>query len=474
MQFNSFEFVVFFLVVYGLYLAMRRNIRAQNFLLLVGSYYFYGSWDPRFLSLLVISTVIDYFVGLKLAVTEDNRARRRLLVLSLASNLGMLAVFKYFNFFQDSFVALLDSFGVQANAIDLHIVLPVGISFYTFQTLSYTIDIYRRRLEPTKNFLNFALFVSFFPQLVAGPIERASHLLPQVEKPRSLQTREINAGLFLILWGYYKKVVVADNMAGIANTIYNGYTGYHGLDLVLGTLAFAFQIYCDFSAYSDIARGISKLMGFDLMINFRLPYFAASPSDFWQRWHISLSTWLRDYLYIPLGGNRLSDLKTLRNLMVTMLLGGLWHGASWTFVIWGAFHGTILIVYRLFETRAGRQHKMPSTTLSRTWLGLRIAFMFFLTLIGWVFFRARSIPQLVHFLTESGLAISTATAGFAYEIAFFALPLVAVQVCQQKSGDLLVPAKLPMIPRLLFYGFLLLSIFVLGVRESVEFIYFQF
>src|SRR3972149_1993846 len=348
MLFNSSTFLIFFVVVYTLYLLLQKRLKAQNALLLVASYIFYASWDWRFLSLLLLSTTVDFFIAKAIGSTDDltpaGKARRKtLLACSILFNLGVLGFFKYFNFFSESFIGLLNLFSMKADLITLNIVLPLGISFYTFQEMGYTIDVYRKHMKPTHNPFNFALFVAFFPHLVAGPIQRAESLLLQLERPRRITIEQVNTGLFLILWGLFKKVVIADNVREVANLIFNNYTNYSGLDIVIGGLAFAVQIYGDFSGYSDIARGIARLMGFELMVNFRLPYFALNPTDFWQRWHISLSTWLRDYLYIPLGGNRKSNLITCRNLFLTMLLGGLWHGASWNFVIWGAYHGLIPI-----------------------------------------------------------------------------------------------------------------------------------
>lgn len=304
MLFNSFTFLYFFIAVYVLYLLLKKKHLHQNFLLLVASYVFYGYWDWRFLSLILLSTLIDFFIGQTLYKQNDPRRRKILLSLSVIANLSFLGFFKYFNFFAESFESMVGLFGLTAGDLTLRIVLPIGISFYTFQTMSYTIDIYRGEMKPVKNLMNFALFVAFFPQLVAGPIERAKNMIPQIEKPRNVTPEFINAGIYLIVWGYFKKLVIADNVALIANKVFNNYTEYQGMDLIIGVLAFTIQIYCDFSAYSDIARGLAKLLGINLMLNFRLPYFALNPSDFWLRWHISLSSWLRDYLYIPLGGNR--------------------------------------------------------------------------------------------------------------------------------------------------------------------------
>ncbi len=499
MLFNSFVFLFFFLVVYSLYLAFRKRYKAQNVLLLIASYVFYGYWDWRFLSLIAISTVIDYFAGRAIPGSSDKR-KKRLVALSMVSNLTMLGFFKYFNFFADSVADLLSMFGMQPDFITLNIVLPVGISFYTFQTMSYTVDIYRGKLEPAESFLDFALFVSFFPQLVAGPIERASRLLPQISSPRKIDVDQINAGVFLIIWGYYKKVVIADNLAIIANQVFNNHTDYQGLDILAGILAFTFQIYGDFSGYSDIARGISKLMGIDLMVNFKLPYFALNPSDFWLRWHVSLSSWLRDYLYIPLGGNRHGEFNTYRNLFLTMLLGGLWHGAAWNFVIWGLYHGVILILYRVFDRNP--EHMDPwGGEFSKVRVVLKMAFMFVLTIIGWVIFRSESAGQIWYMLTHVGVGFDGLT-GFAaisaawkmfwsaatgggvshamlvlenmYKVVYFSLPLIIVQVVQYGKRNLLAPLNMHPVLLTLFYAYLLTWIALLGVRGTTEFIYFQF
>ncbi|MEC4985962.1 MAG: MBOAT family O-acyltransferase, partial [Oscillatoria sp. PMC 1076.18] len=343
--------------------------------------------------------------------TANLQRRKLLLTVSLLTNLSILGFFKYFNFFVDSLIQLFNWLGIAADPLTLNIILPVGISFYTFQTLSYTIDVYRGKLIPAKNLLDFAVYVAFFPQLVAGPIERAENFLPQVTHPRKLNLAQINAGLFLILWGYFKKVVIADNIGLIANAVFNDYTDYQGIDVIIGILAFTVQIYGDFSGYSDIARGISKLMGFELMVNFKLPFFALNPSDFWARWHISLSTWLRDYLYIPLGGNRQGTFNTYRNLGITMLLGGLWHGAAWNFVIWGAYHGLILIIYRIVSRK--REHLDPwSGKYSYPYILAKMLLMFILANLGWVIFRCVSLEQMGYILTHIGLSWSENTPNF--------------------------------------------------------------
>jgi len=471
--FNSLIFPFFYLGVYGLYLAFSRSRRAQNGLLLAASYVFYGYWDWRFLSLLALSTLVDFSIGRALAREEDGRRRKRLLLVSLCTNLGALGFFKYFNFFADGFARVMDLVGLPFSPFTLDVVLPVGISFYTFQTLSYTIDVYRRRLEPTRDLLDFALFVSFFPQLVAGPIERARNLLPQMAKPRRLLPEQVQAGIWLILFGYFQKVVVADNCATIADAVFGGYAGYEGFDLFLGVVAFTLQIYADFSGYSNIARGLAKLMGFELMVNFRLPYTALNPSDFWARWHISLSTWLRDYLYIPLGGNRSGARRTAFNLMATMVLGGLWHGAAWNFVLWGAFHGLVLIAYRVLDRNP--EHGDPwSGRYSRLRIFSKMALMLALVMAGWIFFRCRTLDQIGHFFGAMGLAFSGETLRFGFNLVVYAAPMFVLEFWQYRRSDLLVATKLRTPARAALYGALFVWILVFGQRESPEFIYFQF
>lgn len=463
MLFNSFTFLIFFAVIYSLYILSKKNYKWQNYILLAGSYVFYGWWDWRFLGLIVLSTLIDFYVGKKIDGEGNDVKRKILLAISVISNLSILGFFKYFNFFSESFSDLLNIFGFQADAISLKIILPVGISFYTFQTMSYTIDIYRRKLKAAKSLIDFSLFVSFFPQLVAGPIERAANLLPQIQKPRIIKDGHVYVAIFLIIWGYLKKIVIADNIGLIADRIFNNYTDFYGIDLFLGVIAFAVQIYCDFSAYSDIARGISKLLGFDLMINFKLPYFAVSPSDFWNRWHISLSSWLRDYLYIPLGGNRNGKSNTYANLFLTMSIGGLWHGAAWNFVIWGAFHGIILIIYKIFE----KGNKYSSSYF-------KILLMFFITLMGWMIFRSSTVTEIIYFLKNTGLTFSALTSGFILALGFYSLPLLIMQIMQHLKKDLLFITKFPLPMVAAIYTFMVAWILIFGSSHSAEFIYFQF
>lgn len=476
MLFTSVEFLLFFTTVYIMYALVNNKVRIQNLLLLTASYFFYGWWDWHYLFLIAGYTAISFFVGREIDRSNDGKKRKKLLAISVFSSLIILGFFKYFGFFVDSLLALFDIFGLNIDPLALQILLPVGISFYTFQTLSYTIDVYRGEIRHTNNIIDFALFVSFFPQLVAGPIERAKNLLPQIATPRQFNINQINAGIFLILWGVYKKLVIADNVAKVANEIFNNYALYTGLDIILGILAFTFQIYCDFSGYSDIARGLAKLMGFELMVNFKLPYFALNPSDFWQRWHISLSSWLRDYLYIPLGGNRHGQSTALRNLMITMLLGGLWHGAAWNFVIWGAYHGFILIIYRLWDSahavhQESRQTGGHGRFLIQT---MSTVIMFILTMIGWVIFRSDSVAQINYMLSHAGIILSENSFAFLRPLLFYIAPLVAVQILQHKTRDLLVLTTFSLPVRIILYTVFLFMIFVFGAREQVEFIYFQF
>ncbi len=386
MVFTSLTFIVFAALFYPLFFLARG--RAQTVITLIGSYIFYGWWDWRFMGLLATSTTVDYLLGRRIARAADSGTRRRWLLVSVAMNLGFLGFFKYFNFFADSFAALMRTAGVQADWVTLHIVLPIGISFYTFQSMSYTIDVYRRKIEPERDFLVFAAFIALFPQLVAGPIVRASLLLPQMHQTKRFRWPNLFLGLEMILMGFFLKLVVADNLAGFVNDTFALPEGRTAMATLLGVVFFAFQIYGDFAGYSLIAIGLARIMGYRFGRNFRRPYFAASFSEFWTRWHISLSSWLRDYLYISLGGNRRGPVKTYRNLMLTMLLGGLWHGANWTFIVWGALHGSYLVLQRLIG-RIRPLARLPRP-LGRT-VGVLVVFT--LTTVAWVFFRAQSFHE---------------------------------------------------------------------------------
>jgi len=388
MLFNSLVFLIFLAVVVPLYLVLPG--RARKAFLLLASYFFYGYWDWRFLSLLVFSTVLDFAVGRLLGRSAGPGRRRALLVASLVGNLGVLGFFKYFNFFIGSFEALTAPLGLPLDFLHLHIVLPVGISFYTFQTLSYTIDVYRRKLEPTGSLLDFALYVSFFPQLVAGPIERATHLLPQIARLGRPSRDDWREAAALIGIGMFKKVLVGDTCGRIVDQVFAGPAGYTSSELLMALILFSVQIYADFSGYSSIARGTARLFGVDLMENFNQPYLAASITEFWRRWHISLSGWLRDYLYVPLGGNRKGPARTYVNLFATMLLGGLWHGANWTFVFWGGLHGLYLAVHKrmLGSRRPAERFVDTGTATGRIAFAGKVLATNLLVLLTWLFFRA--------------------------------------------------------------------------------------
>ena len=471
MLFNSYTFIIFFFTVFSFYLLLQRNLQAQNFLLLIASYIFYGWWDWRFLGLLILTSAVDFILAGRIDAARNPKIRKFFLTLSILLNLSVLGFFKYFNFFSYNLTRIFGMFGLKMDWFTLHIILPVGISFYTFQEMSYVIDVYRRQVRPTKSFLDFALSVAFFPHLVAGPIQRSSNLIPQITSPRVIKKGQVYAGIFLILWGYYKKIVIADNLGILASRIFDHYQNYQGLDLWIGTLAFCFQIYGDFSGYSDIGRGLAKLMGFDLVVNFKLPYFARNPSDFWSRWHISLSTWLRDYVYIPLGGNRKGAFNTYRNLLLTMLLGGLWHGAAWNFVLWGVYHGLLLVGYHGW--RQSRPHIQSEESFIVT--VAKIFTMFILVNVGWIIFRSHSLTQILYTLSHMGVGHpSIQTVRMAYELTFFCIPLLAVQIIQARSRNLLAPLHLPRWSLAMVYSFLVIWILVYGVRESIEFIYFQF
>lgn len=469
MLFDSPEFALFLALVLPTYFLLRH--RAQNFFLLLASYFFYGFWDWRFLSLLLVSTVVDFVVARGIAAASGPRQRRSLLIVSVCTNLGILGFFKYFNFFVDSFREMVGIIGFQLETGLLEVVLPVGISFYTFQTMSYTIDVYRGTARPERSLLNFALYVAFFPQLVAGPIERATHLLPQIAAPRKPRWEMFSSGAWLILWGLYKKVFVADNLAKIVDPVYADPASASGFLILVATYAFAFQIYADFSGYTDIARGTAKLMGFDIMLNFKLPYFATDPSDFWKRWHISLSQWLRDYLYIPLGGNRLGEWLTCRNLMITMALGGLWHGAAWNFVLWGIYHGFLLVLFRKW----GGWRRFAGSTALETRL-LAIFVMFHLSCLGWVFFRIPEINHLIPMATAfvGNFSASATDLAILENALFYLALLIPIQILQYRRGNLLAVLELPVPIRALVFVLLYFSITLGGAFDGRAFIYFQF
>jgi len=475
MLFNSFDYAIFFPFVFFLYwFVFRKNVRVQNGLLLVASYVFYGWWDVRYLALMVATSLIDFFIALALDQADDKRKRKFFLGVSLVFNLGVLGVFKYYDFFITSFAALLESIGFQANISTLQLVLPVGVSFYTFQSLSYTIDVYRKQVPASKNVVEFLSFVSFFPQLVAGPIERASHFIPQFKVIRKFDYIQAVEGCRFILWGLFKKIVIADNCAVQVNSIFDNYQNLPGSTLALGAFFFAFQIYGDFSGYSDIAVGSARLMGFNLMRNFAYPYFSRDISEFWRRWHISLSSWFKDYVYIPLGGSKGSKSFQVRNTMIVFLVSGLWHGANWTFVLWGLLNA--LYFLPLLLTNRNRVHLETIAHDRRLPSGKEFGMMlmtFALTCFAWIFFRAESASQAFSYV------------GGILSIDFFSLPSTRYL--------LMIPACIALIVvewlgredwhpihfkstwvRWVAYFVLVLCIMMFMPEEQSKFIYFQF
>jgi alginate O-acetyltransferase complex protein AlgI len=534
MIFNSAEFVIFLIITYLSYRVL--PFRAQNGMLLVASYIFYGWWNPRMLFLILLTTALDFCCGLmihkgsltrmqrslpslslitasflflalqwgdnglsfapnggwmllgtiaivvglnglypKLTKLSLSQRRKLFLSCSIIINLGILSVFKYFNFFVDSAEAILQSFGANASLWNLDVLLPVGISFYTFLTLSYTLDVYRGQIEPEERFFDFALFVSFFPHLVAGPIVRAADLLPQLTRPRTLSLENSVRGVYLILLGLFKKVAIADGLAGSVNAVYNATGTVSWLDVTAATLLFTFQIYCDFAGYSDIARGVSKLFGVELMTNFNLPYFSKTPSEFWQRWHISLSSWLRDYLYIPLGGNRVSTGRVYGNLMLTMVLGGLWHGAAWNYVLWGFYQGALLCFYRWFRIDFSAPDRNGFITVSKNILA---TFIFFgLTCYGWLLFRSHSFTQIADYTR----ILFTDIGNFSLTMpkptlpALIGLPLLLLyEAFEYYAGTVHFYDRFPSFIRGIFYAVLTLLIIMGTSNASAQFIYFQF
>lgn len=469
MIFNSIDFLLFLPLVFFIYwLIPQKKIGFQNVLLLVASYVFYGWWDWRFLSLILFSTIIDYSIGRRLEFEDKGENRKLLLWISIIVNLGFLGFFKYYNFFVDSFRDAFTILGFEFSPWTLSIILPVGISFYTFQTLSYTIDVFKRKLEPEKDFIAFATFVSFFPQLVAGPIERASNLLPQFKSQRSFSNDMISSGVKLIIIGFFMKVVVADRAAIYVNVVYNNPSDHGGLTFIVATLMFAFQIYGDFAGYSLIAIGTAKLFGFGLMNNFNRPYFATSVGEFWQRWHISLSTWFRDYVYIPLGGNRVAKGRWLANLFITFLLSGLWHGANWTFIIWGGLNGVFLIIEAL-------------TIKSRKGNIFNVIITFVLINFTWIFFRSNSIGDAIYALRQIVTNPGKLYIGDGSDIVtpiFAIIGIIILLICEVKkeyfNSIISLSNNKYQLIRISFYSLIVFTILYLGVFGESQFIYFQF
>ena len=475
MLFNSFAFIIFLPIVYSLYWWLgARRIRAQNALIWVASYIFYGWWDWRFLGLIAGSSLVDFIVGQKMHEATTPKRRRGLLFLSLLVNLGVLGLFKYYNFFIDSFAEILEVIGLQANLPTLRIILPVGISFYTFQTLSYTIDIYRGRLKPTDDFIAFFAFVSFFPQLVAGPIERASALLPQFLKTRVMNWEQAKDGLRQILGGMFKKVIIADNIAGGVNLVFNNYQNFSGLELFLATFGFAIQIYCDFSGYSDIAIGTARLFGFDLTRNFAFPYFSRNIGEFWRRWHISLSTWFRDYVFITLGGNRCALPKHITNIIITFTLSGLWHGSSWNFVIWGLLNGLYYIPMLMMNRQKTYTGSVAENRIFPSLVELRqMLITFGLCLLAWIFFRSTSLEAAFGFIERMGTGPWLVIPSLK-KATLLGLGLLFVEWFQRNRKHTLDIQQLRTGPRWVIYTIVFINLLAFQPQTEAAFIYFQF
>ena len=481
MLFNSISFAIFLPIVFSLYWFMtNKNLKLQNLLLLVASYYFYACWDWRFMFLLMFSTFLDYYTGLKIEESKNQNLRKFWLWLSVGINLGFLGFFKYYNFFAESFAEMLQNFGLQVNPWTLKVILPVGISFYTFHGLSYVLDIYFKRIKAERNFVEYAVFVSFFPLLVAGPIERATHLLPQIKVKREFSYEKAVDGMRQILWGLFKKMVIADNCAVFANQIFANSATASGSELVLGALFFTFQIYGDFSGYSDIALGTARLFGIDLLRNFAFPYFSRDIAEFWRRWHISLSSWFRDYLYIPLGGSKGGNWMRIRNTFAIFLVSGFWHGANWTFIIWGFLNALFIMPSIILKTN---RNNLEIVAMNKLIPSLRDVFnillTFSLTVFAWIFFRAESVHHAIEYIVGIFNAslftvpdVKTAAYATLILIAFFMLIEWIGREHQFALQDFLV--KKPRFIRWLFYGFIILLIGLFLQTHETPFIYFQF
>lgn len=484
MLFNSFDFAIFLPTVFVLYwFAARRHLKLQNALIVAASYVFYGWWDPRFLILVFLSTLVDYTIGQKLGKENQQSNRKVLLWTSIAVNLGFLGFFKYYNFFLENFVGAFSLFGMQIKTNSLNIILPVGISFYTFQTLSYTIDVYKRKLEPTNDFLAFSAFICFFPQLVAGPIERATNLLPQFFKRKTFEYHKAVDGMRQVLWGLFKKVVIADNCAEFADHIFNNSAEMNGSTLVIGAIFFTFQIYGDFSGYSDIAIGTSRLFGFNLRQNFATPYFSRDVAEFWRRWHISLSTWFRDYLYIPLGGSRGGVSMKVRNTFAIFLVSGFWHGANWTFIIWGALNAFYFLP--LLLTNSNRKN-LGVVAEGKLIPNLRELFSiittFSLTVFAWIFFRAESLSHAYGYIKEIFSDSIIDPPSFhnmeGANITLFLIFIFLIIEWIGRNNKFAIETTLSNSRntiRWLFYFSLIVVIYIFGnYNNDLEFIYFQF
>ena len=478
MFFNSIDFAIFLPVIFILYwFVANKNLKLQNFLIVVASYIFYGWWDWRFLSLIIFSTIIDYLIGISLSKQENQNKRKVLLWSSILVNLGFLGFFKYYNFFLENFVTAFSFLGYPINPQGLNIILPVGISFYTFQTLSYTIDVYKRKLTATKDFVAFSAFVSFFPQLVAGPIERATHLLPQFYKRRKFDYALAVDGMRQILWGLFKKIVIADNCAEFANQIFNNSADMNGSTLVLGAIFFTFQIYGDFSGYSDIAIGTSRLFGFDLMQNFNFPYFSRDIAEFWRRWHISLSTWFRDYLYIPLGGSHGGTWMKVRNTFVIFIVSGFWHGANWTFIVWGALNAIYFLPLLLTKNN---RNNLEIVAKGKFFPSIKefyfMLLTFGLTVFSWIFFRANNIGHAISYISEIfSSSLFTIPEVRPRNLILLIMVFVFIEWLGREGQYALSKLSSNVFIRWPLYFSIILIIYFYGnFSEEIEFIYFQF
>ena len=482
MLFNSIDFAIFLplcFIIYWFFLS--NSIKYQNLFIAFSSYIFYAWWDWRFLSLIFVSTAIDFYVGKKIYISKVKKIRNKLLILSLLINIGLLCFFKYYNFFLDNFVDAFSFFGLSFEAKSLSIILPVGISFYTFQTISYSIDIYKKKIKPSDDFISFVAFVSFFPQLVAGPIERAANLLPQFHKKRIFSYEIASDGMRQILWGLFKKIVIADNCAVFVNEIFANYSDYSSSTLFLGAVFFAFQIYGDFSGYSDMAIGTAKLFGFHLMQNFSFPYFSRDIAEFWRRWHISLSTWFRDYIYIPLGGSRVSEIKKIRNIFIIFIVSGFWHGANWTFIIWGLLNAVYFLpLMFLNKNRDNLNVIAKNKNLPNLKEIISVTFTFFLTVIAWIFFRSDNVAKAISYITNLfDLSIFTLPQIISPKIdmiyTYFMLLIFLIFEWHNRDKCFGLDIKTySSKTRWFLYLFFVVLIMFFGVFKNDTFIYFQF
>ena len=479
MFFNSFEYAIFLPIIFIIYwFILNKNLKLQNLFLLISSYFFYSCWDWKFLFLLAFSTILDYISGLKIYNSNTQIKKKIWLIISVSINLGFLGFFKYYNFFIESFADLIQKLGFTAHYSTLNIILPVGISFYTFHGLSYVFDIYNKKIKPSHNWIEYALFVSFFPLLVAGPIERATHLLPQIEKPRKFNYELAVSGLKQILWGLFKKIVIADNCAKAVNLIFNSYESQSGGTLLLGAILFSFQIYGDFSGYSDIALGSGKLLGIKLIKNFNYPYFSRSIAEFWRRWHISLSSWFKDYLYIPLGGSKGGTIKRIRNTFIIFLVSGFWHGANWTFILWGGLNALFILPSIIFKTNRNNMDIVAKGKILPNFKEFfQIVYTFLLASFAWIFFRSESLSQAFSYINKMFNSIHLPDLSI-FNLSLFPLLLLLILVEWKGRENNYAIEKLfyksKTCIRWSFYYILIILMLVFGQKNSQEFIYFQF